>query len=336
MVKDRFFRLIFIPLLGIIIPFLSGAISYGNYTAGQNILAGLYFIFLSFCIWIGCNSIHTYLRKVYNNAGKPFTKIGLVCLFCTLYSGCVAWVFSLGWFKISKEVFSWRTTYKLMAFSAIAVLLFNLIYEILFLSREREQDIITVHQLDKERLAAELEALRNELDPHFIFNALNTLNHLILHNPLQAHEYNNKLAQVYKYFLITKSRQLISLREELEFIDNYYFLLQLRYDEKLQLSKHLDGMDENSILIPPCALQLLLENAIKHNEFSSSNRLQVRIEANGRYLKVSNNTKPKPAFVNSTGIGLRNLSSRYMLISQKDIVIERNDKSFTVKLPYIT
>jgi two-component system, LytTR family, sensor kinase len=336
MIRDSFFRLIFIPLLGLGIPLLSGIIPYSTYTLWQNLLAHLYFIFLSLCIWIGCNWIHSFLRKVYSKADKPFTKIGMVCLLSAIYGGLVAGVFSLGWFSISREPFSWRPVYKLMAFSAVAVIVFNLIYEILFLSREREQSIKIVNQLDQERLYAELEALRNELDPHFIFNALNTLNHLIMHNPLQAHEYNNKLAQVYKYFLINKSRQLISLKEELEFIDNYYFLLQLRYDENLQLFKKLEGADENSIKIPPCALQLLLENAIKHNELSSSNRLQVKIEANGRYLKVSNNTKPKPYLVNSTGIGLKNLSSRYMLISKKDIVIENNNQTFTVKLPYIT
>lgn len=336
MIRDSFFRLIFIPLLGLSIPLFSGIISYSKYTVWQNVLASLYFIFLSFCIWVGCNWIHSLLRKLYKAINKPFTKIGLVCVFSAIYGGSIAGVFSLGWFSISRETFDWRPIYKLMAFSTVAVIVFTLIYEIIFLSKEREQSLKIVNKLDQERLHAELEALKNELDPHFIFNALNTLNHLIMNNPLQAHEYNNKLAQVYKYFLINKSRQLISLKEELEFIDNYYFLLQLRYDENLQLSKKLEGADENVIKIPPCALQLLLENAIKHNELSSSKPLQVRIEANGRYLKVSNNTKPKPYMVNSTGIGLKNLSSRYLLISKKDIVIENNNQTFTVKLPYIT
>src|ERR1700740_3034359 len=110
------------------------------------------------------------------------------------------------------------------------------------------------------------------MDPHFIFNSLNTLNHLIINRPQQAHLFNNKLAQVYKYFLINKTRDLISLKDEIEFIDNYFFLLQIRHEGKLQLNIELN--DENRMaMIPPCAIQVLIENAIKHNEFNETNPL---------------------------------------------------------------
>ena len=88
-------------------------------------------------------------------------------------------------------------------------------------------------------------------------------------------------------------------------------------------------------MIPPCALQILMENAIKHNEFTEANPLKIKMAMNGQYLKISNNVKPKPYSVNSTGIGLKNLSSRYRIICQKDIIIEKNRENFTVKLPLI-
>jgi two-component system, LytTR family, sensor kinase len=144
-----------------------------------------------------------------------------------------------------------------------------------------------------------------------------------------------KLAQVYKYFLANKNRELISLTEELEFITNYYFLLQIRYDNKMKLVTELNNANPDKINIPPCSLQLLLENAIKHNEFSDTNPLQVVVAVNEHYLKVSNNAKPRSAGLISTGIGLQNLRSRYRLLGKKDIVIERSSENFTVKLPLI-
>ena len=147
--------------------------------------------------------------------------------------------------------------------------------------------------------------------------------------------FNNHLAQVYKYFLINKNKELIPLKEELEFIESYFFLLQIRHDNKLQLLTMLDGKSA-TVMIPPCSLQILVENAIKHNEFSEANPLLIKVTINDHYLQVSNNTKPKLYAVNSTGIGLKNLSSRYKLLFRKDITIATSRDSFIVKLPLIT
>jgi two-component system LytT family sensor kinase len=157
---------------------------------------------------------------------------------------------------------------------------------------------------------------------------------LIMNNPMQAHLFNSNLSLVYKYFLINKNKELIPLNEELEFLDNYFFLLQIRYDNKLRLQVD-SGLKTSGLMIPPCALQLLLENAIKHNAFSDTNPLNINIVANGQYVKVSNTLRPKPYAANSTHTGLKNLSSRFRLISKKDIVIESGAGLFTVKLPII-
>jgi len=239
------------------------------------------------------------------------------------------------WFSLSKEGFSWDPLFRFNLFCALAIILFTLVYEILFLNKERELDSKIVYQIDRERSQAELEVLRKELDPHFIFNSLNTLNHLIVNNPQQAYMFNNKLAQVYKYFLINKNNELISISDELEFIDSYFFLLQIRHDDKLNLSTELNGNDERVTMIPPFALQILVENAIKHNEFSEVKPLNIKITLNNEYLKVCNNVKPKPYLVHSTGIGLKNLSSRYKILCNKDIIIESTNEYFAVRLPVI-
>jgi LytS/YehU family sensor histidine kinase len=257
-----------------------------------------------------------------------------VCFVSALYGACIGGLSTFIWIKISRETFSWTSIYKFIAVCVAAVILFTLVYEILFLSKEREMDTRIVDQLDKERSQAELQALNNEMDPHFIFNSLNTLNHLIVNRPQQAHLFNNKLAQVYKYFLINKTRDLIPLKDEMEFIDNYFFLLQIRHDNKLHLNIDLPE-ESNHAMIPPCAVQVLIENAIKHNEFTEDNPLFITISMNGQFIRVTNNSKPKPYAINSTGIGLKNLTSRYRIITKKNIEIEKARDSFTVKLPLI-
>ena len=334
MIKDALLKVIFIPLLGIGLPIVAGIISYNRYSVPEIIGANLFFILTSFSIWAGCNWIHARLRPLHSPVSKLFSKIATVCFASGLYGVCVGSLSTLLWLSWSREVFSWTGVYKFAAVCVAAVIVFTLVYEILFLTKEREMDNKIVDQLDRERSQAELLALANEMDPHFIFNSLNTLNHLILNNPQQAHLFNNKLAQVYKYFLINKTRELIALRDEMEFIENYFYLLQIRHDGKLQLQVDLNE-EAKKIMIPPCALQVLIENAIKHNEFTEHDPLLIRIAMNSHYLRVINNAKPKPYVVSSTGIGLKNLSSRYRILFRKDIEIEKNRDSFTVKLPLL-
>ncbi|MBK5272971.1 MAG: histidine kinase [Bacteroidia bacterium] len=335
MIRDTYLRLLFIPLLGIFLPVVSGIITYRLYSVPSIIGANLYFILTSFIIWRGCNWIHTKIRPLYASTTQPFLKIIGVSFTSAIYGACIGTLSTMAWLQMSKEIFHWNNMLRFILVCIIAVIVFTLIYEILFLSKERELDTKIVVQLDRERSQAELQALQNEMDPHFIFNSLNTLNHLILNDPQKAHLYNNKLAQVYKYFLINKNRELISLNNELEFINDYFFLLQLRHDNKLQLESRFEDELDGALMIPPCSLQVLIENAIKHNEFSSENPLLIAIVMNGQYLKVINNMRPKPYAINSTNIGLKNLSSRYKLLCNKDIVIERSKETFTVKLPMI-
>jgi Histidine kinase len=335
MIKDKYLRLVFIPLLGIVIPFFSGIITYNLYSILELIAINVYFIFLSYCIWTGASWLHRKTRFIFKSYLNPIIKVSSVSVIAAIFGAAVSGLFSLAWYKISKENFSWTPVFRCVAFSSLAVLLFTLLYEILFLSTQRVLYTKIVGQLDWERSKAEMSVLKNELEPHFIFNSLNTLSWLILNDPNTAHEFNSKLASVYKYFLINKDRELITLQSELEFIENYFFVLQVRHDNKLHLSTDLNNHHEGTLMILPYALQILVENAIKHNEFSDANPLYIKVVLNGEYIHVTNNKKPKPYFVNSTGIGLRNLSSRYRLVCNKDILIETTDNEFTVKLPLI-
>ena len=336
MVKDVQLRLLFIPLLGMLIPVVSGIITYERYTAAQVIISNCYFILTSFIIWGGCNWIHMKLRPLFRKSPNPFFKILFISIVSALYGAASGGALTMVWFKVSNDLFTWEKFFAFIAFTVMAVTVFTLVYEILFLSKERELDTKIVEELDRERVQAEMDVLNNELDPHFIFNSLNTLNHLILANPEAAHLFNSRLAQVYKYVLVNKSRELVSLASELEFIESYFFLLQVRHENKLMFELDAKESSTRKIMMPPCALQTVVENAIKHNEFSAENPLKIKLSLNGEYLKVSNNKRPKPYLAESTKIGLRNLSSRYKLVCNKNIVIENEGSNFLVKLPLIT
>lgn len=333
--KDRYLRLIFIPLLGIVIPFFSGIISYNQYSFLELIPINLFFILLSFCIWYGSGWIHRRIRFLFKNFPNPILKVLIISLIGGLYGAALSGIFAIAWYNISSEVFSLVAILKFVLFSSLAVLLFTLVYEIIFLGKQRIEYSKIVDQLDWEKSRAEMSVLNNELAPHFIFNSLNTLSYLILNDPATAHEFNNKLASVYKYFLINKDRELITLRGEMEFIENYLFVLRVRYDDKIRLETELVDVAECRMMILPCALQVLVENAVKHNEFTESDPLKINVSLNGEYILVKNKKQPKPYSVNSTGTGLRNLSSRYKHVCDKEILIEISENEFCVKLPII-
>ena len=336
MVRDVQLRLLFIPLLGMLIPVVSGIVTYEKYTSVQIIISNCYFILTSFVIWGGCNWIHMRLRPFFRKRQNPFLKILSISILSALYGAAAGGSLTMIWFRVSHDSFSWDKFFAFITCTVMAVLVFTLVYEILFLSKERELDTKIVEELDRERVQAELDVLHNELDPHFIFNSLNTLNHLILANPETAHLFNSRLAQVYKYVLVNKNRELVSLSNELEFIESYFFVLQVRHENKLLFEWDSKESSARKVMMPPCALQTVVENAIKHNEFSVENPLKIKLSMNGEYLKVSNNKRPKPYLVDSTNIGLRNLNWRYQLVCNKNIIIENEESNFLVKLPLIS
>jgi sensor histidine kinase YesM len=335
MLRDLYLRLFFIPVLGIIVPMLSGIITYKYYTLPGVVGANLFFILVSLVIWSGSNWIHTRLRPLYKTGANAFFKMLTISCVSALYGTSIGGILTFLWLRFSKEAFYWDTIYRFSALTALAITVFTLLYEVLMLSKERELDNKIVGQLDYERSQAEMALLKNELDPHFIFNSLNTLSHLIVNNAEQAHLFNSRLAKVYKYFLVNKERELISLDDELEFMNNYFYLLQTRHDNKLRLITDLKEAHSGPIMILPCALQTLIENAIKHNDFSDERPLQIKITLNGQYIHISNSIRPKPYLVNSTGIGLKNLVARYKIVTNKAIIIKKNPENFVVSVPLI-
>jgi sensor histidine kinase YesM len=334
MINDRLMRIFFIPLLGIIIPLLSGFYQYETFSLAEIIAANCYSIFISFCIWNGGSWIIYKLRYLLTK--KPFLKIITLCILTVVYASIVGTILCGLWlFFTSASGINWQSLFKNTLVICGVVIVFTLVYEILFLSSEKEIEYTKSRQLDTELSKAQLTILKNELDPHFMYNALNTLSYLVKNDAKKAEDFIARLAEVYRYFLANKNKEYVTLKEELNFIDQYFFLLQLRYENKIRLQKELYNYNLDAITILPCTLQILVENAIKHNNFSEAHPLSIKISINEENIYVVNTKSPAKIPHYSTKIGLSNLKARYELICNKQITVESGRNYFVVKLPLL-
>lgn len=182
---------------------------------------------------------------------------------------------------------------------------------------------------------AKFESLKNQLDPHFLFNSLNVLTSLIGENQIKAEKFTTKLSQIYRYVLEQRNKELTPLLEELKFAEAYMQLLAMRFEEAIQFSIQ-ETVSNSTLKIVPLSLQLLLENAVKHNVVSASKPLTIRIYEEDGYLHIENNVNPKENLGKSTKVGLRNIVDRYGLVTKKRIIIENNNNTFKVSLPLLT
>lgn len=195
----------------------------------------------------------------------------------------------------------------------------------------RQADIAEKEMLKQQNLQNELSALKNQINPHFLFNSLNSLNSLIRDNK-QATTFVNKLSFMYRYILQSGQQDFVTLREELKFLESYVHLIKARYRDRFDIKIEIPDTLLNE-QIPALALQLLVENAVKHNEISESNPLLVKLYIEDNHLVVENVIKPRTTFVDSTGQGLTNINKRYLLLKQKHISISDTNAIFKVKLP---
>jgi len=190
-------------------------------------------------------------------------------------------------------------------------------------------------QLTREKLIFQYETLKTQVNPHFLFNSLNTLSSLVHDNPDLSEEFIQKLSHTYRYILENKEKELVSLQEEIEFVRDYFYLQKIRDEEKIALKIEFSQMDEAQIL--PVSLQLLVENALKHNAATRNRPLEITIHNEGLDKLVVRNTLQKKAQLNATsGIGLKNLNERCRLILNREIEIRETADEFIVKVPVKT
>jgi LytS/YehU family sensor histidine kinase len=189
-------------------------------------------------------------------------------------------------------------------------------------------------QLKKLNVMMQLESLKSQVKPHFLFNSLNTLTGLVEKDTSRAVKFIAELSKVYRYLLQSNEKEVIQVSEELKFTQAYFFLLQTRFGEGISLETEV-AEKYHYHLIPPLTLQMLLENAVKHNQVSARKPLHVIIRADEGTLVVQNNYQPKRSVATSNGMGLSNIAAKYKLLNQPEVLILNGDEHFTVRVPLI-
>ena len=200
--------------------------------------------------------------------------------------------------------------------------------------KEWKKSLIQAEQLKRENIQSQFEALKNQIDPHFLFNSLNTVYSLIDTHPHKAKEFITRFSKTYRHVLDVKEKVVVLLKDEIEFLDSYIFLQKIRHEGNLEISINIDAQKLNRY-IPPLSLQMLVENAIKHNTISEKYPLKIRIFNNNNSLIVKNNLQSKNSANESTKIGLINLTERYQLISRKAPLFYIKDNEYVAELPLL-
>ncbi len=195
-----------------------------------------------------------------------------------------------------------------------------------------KNSLLEVEKYKIQSTEAQLQNLKNQINPHFLFNNLSVLTSLVYKNQDKAVDFINELSKVYRYVLDNKNAELVTLYEELEFLNHYTYLLNIRFEKAVFFSVNIDENNNNQYL-PPMCLQMLVENTIQHNEASQAKPLHVSIYANNDILTIENNIQPRSDVPVSSKTGLRNIQSRYSYFTDKKVKITNDGEIFKVTLP---
>lgn len=318
-----------IAVMGYVVRALSG-----QFEPQLNLYIGVTSFFALLLSWESLQFANRWLNRVY-----PFEKniVGRIVIQLVIGAG-IAVTIRLMIFFFGEPYVPFRLD---KLFLAATWLLFvagasviNCFFIIGYFIDKWKESIVQAERLEKEKAVVQFDNLKNQLNPHFLFNALTSLNGLISENQGLASQFLQHMSKVYRYVLQNKDKNFVTVQTELEFIQNYVFLLKTRYEKALTIAIDVraDAMERT---IVPVTLQILIENAIKHNVVDQNSPLSIDIASIGNYLIVSNNLQNKKIVEASNKQGLDNLKSLYRFMTDNPVMIEQTDTRFSVKVPLV-
>ncbi|HCT31425.1 MAG TPA: hypothetical protein DIW31_12020 [Bacteroidales bacterium] len=291
-------------------------------------------LFTTIIMWFGVLTIVKYLWKNFPWEKDPLKHLIIEILAILAYTFAVGAIF----YSINTlyPLESFEKNFRLSIFFTLTLTFFiTSITEGFFFFMKWKETLLMTEKLEKDNIRSQYETLKSQINPHFLFNNLNTLASLIEDNPKLAVEYVQQTADYYRSILNLKDKEIIRLDEEIELIKTFYTLQKNRYGNNLRLNIKLDKVDYNSF-VAPLALQMLVENAIKHNIISKEKPLNIDLYTKDNLIIVSNNLQKRELDQASTRFGLKNIIERYSFLSSKNIDISENDSTFTVSIPILT
>ncbi|MFN8347331.1 MAG: histidine kinase [Spirosomataceae bacterium] len=309
---------------------------YFELPTGTVLLSDAIGLTAGYICWESTRFLIRFLQKQY--PGFDHTRIRFIWLliafpFFVYYAICVRWLIRspLGFVK--------TTTLPQIIYTTGIQIFYNCVYIIInegfYVLKEWQKNRAAKEALKKAGLQTQLDSLKNQINPHFLFNSLNALTALIAENPEKAETFVEEISSVYRYLLRNNEQELATVGEEKSFIASYFHLLKTRYGEGIQLK--MEGLTEHDrFQLPPLTLQVLIENAVKHNSILPGQPLVIVISADDRQLTVRNNIQRKTVKVVSNQVGLANIAAKYRLLEHGAVDIIDDNRYFTVRLPLIT
>ena len=336
-VNDTLARIFITPLAGVVVPNLAGMVTHRAHTVFGLLASYALFVGVAHVTWEG--NLRLYLRFQDRTAWltHPWHRvrllIGLICLFTIPFTTSALWLWAV---LFNDPAASMRAIATAVIAVVGGVTFITHVYETVFLVQEWSNDRERGELAQRLRVDAELHALRSEVNPHTLFNNLNALSHLVEQGHPSAAAFVGALANSYRYLLRTGSKRRVPRADELSLLDQFLSLVTLRYANGLAVHVHVDAQSASRWLIPPVVLPELLENAVKHNEFTSDNPLQIEIRLDGDRLTVSHEKRPRRPPAVSHGVGLDNLAQRFRLTTGVAARWADNGGRFVVTLPLVT
>ncbi|WP_165784000.1 histidine kinase [Flavobacterium alvei] len=299
----------------------------------------LYTMLYSFVLHLANTYLFLFLDKIFSN--ERFSKRRIIIGFVSSFFLSLFVIFLLRLFiniLIEKQSFlafianESASDYIVASIFTFVVLL---IVHFVYLYKGYQENKVKEQKIIAGTANAKFESLKNQIDPHFLFNSLNVLSSLIEENPENAQRFTTSLSKIYRYVLEQKDKELVSIGEELAFAKTYMNLLKMRFENSLfyELPATIPNLEAKVV---PLSLQLLLENTVKHNVVSEQRPLHIRIFLEGDYLAIQNDYQKKEVLQDRQGVGLQNIINRYGIITNRKVLIEQNEQTFTVKIPVLT
>jgi hypothetical protein len=336
-VHDFWPRVVASPILGALVVNLSGLIDHTRHTTAGLAVSYAWFALVAFLVWEGNRRLYFRLPRREDWLLRPWSRLGVLLALISLYTIPITLLLLWSWREVTGDPGTRQHALPTALFAVVAlVIAITHVYETVFLLRDWESDRVRSARLEQARLETELESLGREVDPHFLFNNLNALVHLVDQKSDAAASFVRTLSATYRYVLECRARPLVPLREELEALERHRALAQIRYVGGVRLVVEVSQADARQLLLPPVSLAELFQNALKHNTVGPDAPLDIRVRVEDTTLVFENDLRPGPRRSASTGIGLDNLKKRFRIATGRAAVWAVERDRFVVRLPLVT
>ncbi|ABQ07912.1 2TM domain-containing protein [Flavobacterium johnsoniae] len=320
--------------------FLIRFASFGTAIFNNNLyIFFLYCMLYSVVLYIVNASLFVYLDKVFKDS--RFSNKRIFIGFVSSFVVSIFVVFLLRVFTNvvieRRSILSFLANEEASTYIENAVIAFIILlgFHALHFYKAYQENKVIQQKIIAGTANAKFESLKNQIDPHFLFNSLNVLSSLIEENPDNAQRFTTSLSKIYRYVLEQKDKELVSVEDELSFAKTYMNLLKMRFENSLFYELPTENINPDAKVVP-LSLQLLLENTVKHNVVSEQKPLHIRIFVDKDYLVIQNDLQKKEVLQDRQGVGLQNIVNRYGIITDRKVMIQQDEKNFSVKIPILT